>query len=150
MLPDIRLSPNAKSLGLGIKRQFKNKRKMKMDVSNIETAISDIEGLNIEIPAWIEQDISPSDVASIIQGGCSSGAYMPAVTYHSALSTMAKWGDEVLQYIEDNLGELPTLSTKGESWSGMACFYLSCAVELWASSVEQDLEQFEIEEKEEV
>jgi len=121
-----------------------------MDVSNIETAISDIEGLNIEIPAWIEQDISPSDVASIIQGGCSSGAYMPAVTYHSALSTMAKWGDEVLQYIEDNLGELPTLSTKGESWSGMACFYLSCAVELWASSVEQDLEQFEIEEKEEV
>jgi len=33
------------------------------------------------IPQWIEQDITPSTVAAILQGGCESGAYMPAVTY---------------------------------------------------------------------
>ncbi len=120
-----------------------------MDMWNTETSIREIEGLDIEVPAWISQDISPSDVAAILQGGCASGAYMPAVTYHQALETMKEHGDDVLQYIEDALGELPT-PAKSESWSGLACFYLSCAVELWASSVESELEQFEMAETEEV
>ncbi len=120
-----------------------------MDMWNTETPIREIEGLDIEIPAWIERDISPNDVAAIVQGGCASGAYMPAVTYHQALETMKEHGDEVLQFIEDQLGELPA-PAKGKSWSGMACFYLSCAVELWASNVESELERFELAETEEV
>ena len=90
---------------------------------------------DVDIPAWVAQDISPNDVAAIVQGGCASGAYMPAVTYHDAAQTMARHGDDVLQYIQDALGELPKPSDD-ESWSGFACFYLSAAVELWASSVE--------------
>jgi hypothetical protein len=31
---------------------------------------------------------------------------MPAVTYHAALKTMMDDGDEVLQYIEDAIGDL--------------------------------------------
>ena len=116
-----------------------------MDIWNTDTAISKIDGLDITIPAWIDQDISPYDVAAICQGSCASGAYMPAVTYHLALKTMQEPGDDVLQYIEDAMGELPSVA--GQGWSQMACTYLSCAVELWACSVESELEAFEPEEE---
>lgn len=110
---------------------------------NCETSVSELLGINI--PDWIEQGICPSTIVSICQGGCASGAYMPAITYSTALRTMAEEGDDVLQYIEDQMGELPAPS-KGESWSGMACFYLSCAVELWAGSVYGELEAFDMED----
>lgn len=85
----------------------------------------------IEVPAWIEQDITWSTVAAIVQGGCASGAYMPAVTYYEAAKTMAEHGDEVLEYLNDVTGELPS-PPADESWSGMACHFLSTAVEWWA------------------
>ena len=103
---------------------------------NNEEPVAD---LGIEVPAWIEQDISPSQVAAILQGGCSSGAYMPAVTYHTAGQTMAAYGDDILQYLEDAYGDVPA-PKPGESWSGMACHFLSAAVEAWASSVESEIE----------
>jgi hypothetical protein len=118
-----------------------------MDLWNTETPIKDIPGLDIDIPDWINDDISPSDVAAIMQGGCASGAYMDAVTYHQALDTMSEHGDEVLQYIEDAIGELPSVT--GQSWGQMACTYVSAAVELWASSIEPELESFEPEEADE-
>lgn len=104
-----------------------------------------VRDLGVDVPAWIEQDVTPSDVAAIVQGGCASGAYMPAVTYSTplgnvrispswALATMAEHGDDVLQHIEDALGELPAPDAN-ESWGGIAVHYLSLAVELWASSV---------------
>ncbi len=116
-----------------------------MDLWNTETPIKDIDGLDIDLPSWLSDDISPNDVAAIIQGGCASGAYMPAVTYYTAAKIMAEHGDEVLQYLEDNLGDLPQ-PKRGESWSGLAVFFLSAAVELWASGVESQLEEFEPEE----
>lgn len=91
----------------------------------------------IEVPDWIGQDISLDDIHNILQGGCASGVYMPAVTYHTALDTMSDHGDDVLQYIEDAVGDLPDV--KGESWAGMACKYLSAAVELWCSSVQDEV-----------
>lgn len=92
----------------------------------------------IDVPDWIESDITCSDIAAIVQGGCASGAYMPAVTYYRAVQTMAEHGDEVLEFIESNLCELPTIPA-GESWSGIAVFFLSYAVELWASGIEDEL-----------
>lgn len=112
-----------------------------MDMWNTETPINEIEDLDIDIPEWIESDISPSDVAAILQGGCASGAYMPAVTYYQAIQTMSEHGDDVLEYIENNIGELPS-PPKDTSWSGLAVFYLSFAVELWAVCVEDDLQGF--------
>ena len=114
-----------------------------MDIWNTDTAIRVIDGLNIYIPGWIDDDISPADVAAILQGGCASGAYMPAVTYHTAAKIMEWHGDNVLEYIESNYGPLPDVN--GQGWSQMACTYLSCAVELWACSVESELEAFEPE-----
>lgn len=84
-------------------------------------------------PAWVE-GVDYNDLQSITQGGCASGAYMPAVTYYQALQTMGEHGDGVLQYIEDTLGEIP-YPKSGESWSGIAVHYLSMAVGLWAGSM---------------
>ena len=100
-----------------------------------------VSDLGIDVPRWIEQDITPYDVAAICQGGCASGAYMPAVTYWQALETMNEHGDAIFEYIEEVTGDLMCL-IKSEiscSWAGMACSFVSFAVELWASSVEDEI-----------
>lgn len=96
---------------------------------------------HLTVPRWIDQDITLQEIKDIVRGGCASGAYMPAVTYRKATATMGEYGDEVLDYIESALDELPRV--KGQSWSGMACKYLSTAVELWARSVVDELEEAE-------
>lgn len=109
------------------------------DLWDLEDSISSYPQCeDIEIPAWLDQDISPNDVAAIVQGGCASGAYMPAVTYADANKTMTEHGDDVLQYLQDTMGELPK-PPDDTSWSGLAVFYLSAAVDLWASSIEDEL-----------
>jgi hypothetical protein len=113
------------------------------EIWNCEKPVADL--LDIAVPAWIEQDIAASTIASIVQGGCASGAYMPAVTYYDALRTMSEHGDDVLQFLQDYLGELPA-PRSDESWSGMACHYLSYAVELWAGDVMLQLEEHDVEE----
>ena len=97
--------------------------------------------LGIDVPLWIDQDITPGSVAAIVQGGCASGAYMPAVTYYQATQTMAEHGDAVLQFIQDGsrFGELPH-PRDDESWAGIAVHYLSIAVELWAARAYSELE----------
>lgn len=109
-----------------------------MDLWNDDEPIND-RFVSIEVPAWINNDISPADVAEIVRGGCASGAYMPAVTYYKAAETMAKHGDEVLDYINDRLFELP-MPSSGVSWSGIAVHFLSIAVELWAIEAHSVLE----------
>jgi hypothetical protein len=106
------------------------------DIDEIE-----VSKLGIKVPGWIDQDITVSQARSITEGGCSSGAYMPAVTYYQATETMAAHGDDVLEYIENNYGDETPAAPKGTSWAGMACFYFSLAVELWASGVMSDLDQ---------
>lgn len=118
-----------------------------MDLWNDDEPIAD-RFEDIEVPEWIDFDISPRDVAAILQGGCASGAYMPAVTYHRAVATMAEYGDDVLQFIEDCWGELPN-PPKDASWSGLACFYLSTAVEVWAAIMAGELEALEEDEEDE-
>lgn len=70
---------------------------------------------------------------AIEQGGCAD-AYTPAATHRQAAATMHEHGDDVLNFIELRLGELPT-PPAGTSWHGMAVFYLSTAVEMWVGSV---------------
>ena len=112
-----------------------------MNLYDIEAPVSEF----CSVPAWIEQDIEVCDVAAILEGGCASGAYMPAVTYYQANKTMSEHGDDVLDYIQGIYGELPK-PADDISWSGLAVFYLSFAVELWANGVESDIESVDIEE----
>ena len=83
-------------------------------------------------PEWITSPLSPADIAAVLQGGCDSGAYMPACTYYQAGQTMSEFGDDVLDYLQSISGELPT-PPQDVSWSGLACFYLSRAVELFCA-----------------
>jgi len=103
--------------------------------------------MNTKQPEWISEPLSPADIAAVLQGGCSSGAYMPAVTYWQAMATMARYGDDVLDYLQsrDEL-EQPPLDS---SWSGMAVFYLSRAVECWCAEHE-DLADWDNDEPLEV
>lgn len=95
-------------------------------------------------PEWIIEPLSPADIAAVLQGGCSSGSYMPAVEYYTAAQTMAKHGDDVLDYIESRTGQLPT-PPSDISWSRLACFYLSEAVELFCA-INSDLADWENDE----
>ncbi len=90
-------------------------------------------------PDWItyNEPLSVYDIKSIQQGGCASGAYMPAVTYVIAADTMNECGNDVFTYIEDVYGELPQPPTT-ESWRGMAVFYLSLAIETWVCQFDLD------------
>jgi hypothetical protein len=115
----------------------------------------DIAADFIEVPEWVDQEITIGQIKDIVRGGCDSGAYMPAVTYHLAMETMGRFGDEVLEYIEDYI-DMHTL--KGESWSGIAVKFLSCAVETWAHNVdirdiertrEQEIEDWELDHESE-
>lgn len=107
-----------------------------------------------DTPAWIcrvpeslwnmpgkwNHGITVSEIDAVCEGGCASGAWMPAVTYWEAQTIMNEHGDDVLEFIEDILDEAPS-PERGSSWSAHAVHYLSMAVEMWCSGVhEQALE----------
>lgn len=100
---------------------------------------SGIDGLRVFVesvndqPEWMAGVMgidSICELLAILQGGCAANAHQ-SVFYYDANLVMSIHGDNVLEYIENHLGELPNVT--GQSWSQMACTYLSCAVELWCS-----------------
>ena len=97
----------------------------------------------LDVPEWIESDITCYTVAAVCQGGCASGSYMPAVTYYQALATMNEYSNRIEQYLNDN-----GLEFAYDHWAGMACTMVSAAVELWCYSIEEELLEL-IEEEEE-
>lgn len=127
---------------------------------------------DIEWPEWIEANLlthrdilleDPSEpvyarefvycctIRDLCNGGCQSGCYMPAVTYAIALDTMTSHGDDVFDYIEQIYGEIPMPPEEDfrrGQWSGLACWYLSFAVELWASCVLSEIEEAEVADDE--
>ena len=111
-----------------------------MRIYNYNHESHTLESLGIDTPTWIDdcRVDEPADVAAILEGGCASGACMPAVTYHTALEIMSDHGDSVVDYIVDTYGELPPPSNE-ESWSGIAVHFLSTAVELWCAEAEGDI-----------
>jgi hypothetical protein len=104
---------------------------------------TEVRELGIRVPAWIEQDITCYDIAAICQGGCESGAYMPAVIYHKAVDTMAEYGEEIFDEIEQAfdsaLDVLKCGPSRPASWPGMAVAFVSFAVESWAHCVHAQL-----------
>lgn len=91
-------------------------------------------------PQWLlQQPLTYSDCKAIEQGGCASGAYMPAVTYYTATQTMAEYGDAITEYVQDMLGD-DAAPKPGLAWSHQAVWWFSCAVELFASAALADLE----------
>lgn len=88
----------------------------------------------VTVPAWIDQGITVSDAIAIVEGGCESGAYMPAVTYHKALATLLAHEGEILDSIED-MSDAPPVEAAAEgceSIQTLAVRLVSAAVERWA------------------
>lgn len=109
---------------------------------NCEEPIED--ATNIIPPSFIGEGMTPNDMIAIYEGGCASGAWMDAVTYHKALEIMSDYKCDAIEYIIDSLGELPTPPKDCETWAHMAVFYLSYAVELWVSAnIEEVADQLE-------
>tara|TARA_B100000745_G_scaffold93475_1_gene58956 strand:+ start:639 stop:1031 length:393 start_codon:yes stop_codon:yes gene_type:complete len=107
-----------------------------------------VSELGITVPKWIDQDIRANQIAAIVQrdangiAGIYSGAYMPAQTYYDAMQTMAKWGDDVADYIDifTYPGRMDLTSFKDQSWSGLCIHVLSKAVHMWAVLVVDEVE----------
>lgn len=112
-----------------------------MDTEALWNHEEPVRTLGVDVPAWIDQDIDGSTVAAVLQGGCASGAYMPAVTYHEALATMNEHGNEILTHLQD-YGVLESMDVDtllSGSWAGLACYLVSAAVEDWAASVVDEI-----------
>ncbi len=93
----------------------------------------------VTVPRWIEQDITLGTIAGVIEGGCDSGAYMPAVTYWQALETMNEHGSKVMGYLDSCGAPTMEIDFKHDywagTWAGIACKLLSAAVEYWCHGV---------------
>jgi len=99
-----------------------------------------VASFGIEVPAWIEADITGYTIAAIEQGGCASGAYMPAAYYSRAAATMAEHGDAVLDHLADCFGsDIPLPNMSETSWAGLASHFLMAAVDVWAFNVADEL-----------
>lgn len=101
-----------------------------------------------ELPNWWPSDaLSLSEIEGIQTGGCAGYAYMPAVVYAEAQAHMHAWGDDILEYIEEQLGDIILPSVY--SWSGLASHLLCMAVELFVNTFDiEELKQTLEEAKE--
>jgi len=100
--------------------------------------------MEIDVPSYATNPgdgSAPSthDLAAILQGGCDSGAWMPAVTYWTALETMRRDGDAVLDAIESAWRDPSEVIDAQRSWAAWAGNLVSAAVELWAAEVAEQV-----------
>ena len=101
---------------------------------SVDRPVSDY---GIEPPGWISETISTLDIGTIIEGGCQSGTYPPAVEYRQALETMNVYGDEIFEFLKDNQWELPCFEIL--SWKAGAVKIVSVAIETWCGNVADEL-----------
>jgi len=83
---------------------------------------------------------SISELHAILQGGCASGAYMPAVTYHTANKCMAECSDSIEEQIADSFEEGIVFNPSTDSWYQFASTLVSAAVESWCYQFNSALE----------
>jgi hypothetical protein len=106
------------------------------------TEDSPAKDAGIEVPEWIDQDILLGQIEDIFLGGCDSGAYMPAVTYHEALKTMHEHGSKVFDFLEEHdFNTTALIYSATASWPAWACKLVSAAVEHWAFTVRDEAEK---------
>ena len=101
---------------------------------SVNRSVSDY---GIEPPHWISETISTTDVAAIIEEGCRSDTYPPAVSHAQALETMNSYGDEIIEFICNNQWEVPRFEIT--SWPHGAVKILSIGIVLWCSNVADEL-----------
>ena len=94
-------------------------------------------------PAFVAntQPLSGTDIAAVIQGGCASGAWMPAVTYWQSAEILQKYEDEILELLAHAGVDMAMLISaeqdNRESYRDLGCKLVSAAVEIWCCRFEQ-------------
>lgn len=81
---------------------------------------------------------SIADLQAIQQGGCASGAYMPAVTYHTALECMAEHYEEIENILADHFTGGLNFDPATETWPTFASRLVAAAVECWVNQFNLD------------
>jgi hypothetical protein len=90
------------------------------------------------VPEWISPDLDVEDLVAIHQGGLKSHVTGPATLALTAASTMAKYGSEVMRYLESEYQTLPVPGTV-KSWSHLCAYYLQLAIERYVAEALHDL-----------
>lgn len=136
---------------MSIQLTFTQCKQIKANCDRMGDDWQDIVERMQEQPEFISkvQSLDLYDIKAIIQGGCESGAYMPAVTYYTALETMNKYSKAVEQELEASgigeFGDTPVLDSEN-TWSSLAVYYVSLAVELWCGQFVDYLEDVDFGE----
>ena len=102
-----------------------------------------VESGEFIVPEWVDLGyISTVETLSEIRDyGCESGVYMPAVRYRDALLTMSEYGDEIMEFLNDNyFFDSGIFNARHESFSSLCVQLLSAAVEIWAGSLYEELQ----------
>ena len=99
-----------------------------------------VEAMNNQ-PSFLEYELDVSDIQAILQGGCASGAYMPAVTYHTAEETMKQHSRAIEEQIEPIAYDLDGIkwNVEEETFSAFCVKCVSLAVESWCWQFEDIL-----------
>ncbi|MEE8598927.1 MAG: hypothetical protein V3S69_05375 [Dehalococcoidales bacterium] len=111
---------------------------IKQMLANVSGDIEAVQKFLIAVeeqPAFI-YNMQPLDTVNnlqaILQGGCASGAYMPAVTYHTANLCMAEYHTEIEELLtEDGCDSEWVFNTATDSWACFASKLVASAVEVW-------------------
>lgn len=99
-----------------------------------------LKSITINKPKCLNDlDFDLNEILGIASHGCASMAYMDACAYYKANQYMSTYGDDVLEYLEDK-DILEHLNINKESWSGLACLFLSAAIESWCADVVNQLD----------
>ena len=59
-----------------------------------------VDDLGMDVPPWIEQDITALDVESILQGGCASGA---GIAVHFLSMAIELWCSSVESEVDEQI-----------------------------------------------
>lgn len=120
------------------------------DLSTYTNPIRSTPGLvSVEIPPWINQDLSPAAVERLSNDAWMNVAHqavLPMMTENEALATMNDHGKAVCAFLVEARGEdlADIVYDSGESpnsWSGLALFILWQATLEWAASVDDTLRE---------
>ena len=114
---------------------------------SIDLALKIDEILEENAPAWINEveKITVYDLQAIAQGGCESGAYMPAVTYHTAKEVMHKHGDDITDSITDIFEDGIKYDIANDTWFGFCSKVYSMAVENWVNEQMRMIEDLNLD-----
>ena len=126
----------------------KRSKTMTEENNSMWNETAEIQDFDIEVPFFVKFDLdddghetvrqpTAQDVAAIYSGGCESGAWMPSVTYYTALRNVAENARELECYLDD-MG-ITVGRGLDDGIMSTAVTLVSTAVEVWAHRVHQEL-----------